>query len=359
MTEQCKNEPSPPLDLNLDHAQVMIKAAMTKAEELKTPVTICIRDRHDNLVAHIRMRNAFLGSVDLACQKARTSALFPAPSSAIAQIGALQLSNGIISGVQGALPLVTSSGAHLGSVGVSGASSGEVDEEIAKAGVDILGDVLNDVCYLDKWSAGGVVPNKLAVTPPAILDINYNNKSVFPSNIIRTEDMLDKPALKWDSESGALYSVFLIDFGIEWLEGLQYVHWLVTNVKSGSDMNDGDEVQEYVAPFYFKAKEDGSGLDLTEGTRGHDILALVYKQKTGEVDMTDERQSGCNDGLVESRIHDQAAIAEKYDLELVAGNFFFTTYTKATNEILCYFSKCTGAPFPLPSPGINDGADCQ
>merc|ERR1719450_1573482 len=92
MTEQCKNEPSPPLDLNLDHAQVMIKAAMTKAEELKTPVTICIRDRHDNLVAHIRMRNAFLGSVDLACQKARTSALFPAPSSAIAQIGALQLS---------------------------------------------------------------------------------------------------------------------------------------------------------------------------------------------------------------------------------------------------------------------------
>merc|ERR1712212_1433555 len=75
---QCKNEPAPPMDLTLDHAQWMIKAAMSRAEELSIPVTICIRDRHDNLVAHVRMRNAFLGSVDLACQKARTSALFPA-----------------------------------------------------------------------------------------------------------------------------------------------------------------------------------------------------------------------------------------------------------------------------------------
>ena len=60
-----------------------------------------------------------------------------------------------------------------------------------------------------------------------------------------------------------------------------------------------------------------------------------------------------------SRIHDHAAIAQKYDLELVAGNFFYSTYTAATNDILCYMSKCTGAPFPIPAPGINDGEDCQ
>ena len=42
-------------------------------------------------------------------------------------------------------------------------------------------------------------------------------------------------------------------------------------------------MKDYVPPFYFKIKEDFSGLDLTKGTRGHDILALVYKQKTGQV----------------------------------------------------------------------------
>ena len=129
-------------------------------------------------------------------------------------------------------------------------------------------------------------------------------------------------------------------------------------------------------PFYFSITPDFSGLDLTQGTRGHDILALVYKQRTGKVrkeigsfllhcavlqiDMADERQAGCNEGLGNGdRIDDHAAIAEKYDLELVAGNFFFTTYTEATNDLLCYFTKCTGAPFPIPAPGINDGADCQ
>ena len=235
--------PSPPLDLTLDHAQWMIKAAISKAEELSIPVTICIRDRHDNLVAHIRMKNAFLGSVDLACQKARTSALFPAPSSAISENGALQLSNGIISGVQGALPLVTSQGNHLGSVGVSGAYSGEMDEEIAKVAADMLDEVLNEVCYLDKWTATGEVPNKLVVTPPAALDITFNNKKIFPNDMVITEDMLNKPTLNWKTESDALYTIFLIDFGIERLEGLQFVHWLVTNVKDGARVEEGDEVR--------------------------------------------------------------------------------------------------------------------
>jgi len=355
----CKNEPAPPRDLNLDHAMWMVKAAMTKAKELSTPVTICIRDRHDNLVAHIRMKNAFLGSVDLACQKARTSALFPAPSSAIAEMSALQLSNGIISGVQGALPLVTSEGTHVGSVGISGASSGEVDEEIAKAAADMINEVFKESCYSDKWTATGEVPNKLDMTPSAPLDIFFNNKQVVPNQIVKTDDMLEKPILRWAAETGALYTIFFIDFGIERLEGLQWVHWLVANVKDGETIEEGDEVKDYVPPFYFKVKEDFSGLDLTQGERGHDILALVYKQKTGQIDMADERQTGCNTGLGDARIDDHAAIAEKYDLELVAGNFFFTTYTEATNNILCYFSKCTGAPFPIPAPGINDGADCQ
>ena len=166
---------------------------MEKARELKIPVTICIRDRHDNLVAHIRMKNALLGSVELSCQKARSSALFPFPSSAFADYSALQLSNGIISGLGGSLPLISSDGVHVGSIGVSGAPTGEIDEEIAKAASDKIDNLLKCSCYLDKWTATGEVPTKLAEAPNTPLDIIFNKKNVLPNEIIKTEDMQEKP----------------------------------------------------------------------------------------------------------------------------------------------------------------------
>ena len=83
---------------------------MAEANTRSVPVTICIRDRHDNMVAMVRMRGALLGSVSLACDKARTSALFPFPSEAIQVNPSLELSNGIISSIAGGLPLTGSSG---------------------------------------------------------------------------------------------------------------------------------------------------------------------------------------------------------------------------------------------------------
>ena len=55
-----------------------------------------------------------------------------------------------------------------------------------------------------------------------------------------------------------------------------------------------------------------------------------------QVDMSDEYQAGCNPELVSTRVGDHVELAEKYNLELVAGSFFFTTYTPATNILLCY-----------------------
>ena len=130
------------MDLNGDHALKMISLVMAKADEMKRSVTICIRDRHDNLVAHIRMKNAALGSVDLACQKARSSALFSAPSAAFKAFPGIELSNGIISNLRGALPLLTSSGVSAGSIGVSGAQTGEEDEMLAQVAVDNINEII-------------------------------------------------------------------------------------------------------------------------------------------------------------------------------------------------------------------------
>merc|ERR1719402_894928 len=73
---QCKLEPAPIKDLYMGDAMQMVAAVGEKAKGMGVPVTICIKDRHNILVAHVRMKNAILGSVELACQKATTSALF-------------------------------------------------------------------------------------------------------------------------------------------------------------------------------------------------------------------------------------------------------------------------------------------
>lgn len=92
-------------------------------------------------IVQVRMKGALLGSVSLACDKARTSALFPFPSKAIQMFPSLALSNGIISSVAGGLPLI-SGGAAVGSIGVSGAMTGAEDEEIAQVAVDNLDQIL-------------------------------------------------------------------------------------------------------------------------------------------------------------------------------------------------------------------------
>ena len=254
------------------------------------PVTICIRDRHDTLVAQVRMKNALLGSVDLACQKARSSALFPAPSSVLATFPALQLSNGIISGVPGGLPLMTATSLSVGSIGVSGAPTGDLDEEIAKVAADMIDMVLRDTCSSTEpesnqsiWIATGEVPDKLAEEPPAPLVLTYNKRNILPNATVTTEEMLVKPKLKWPAEKGSLYTIFLLDFGIERLQGQQYIHWLVANVRNGGRVKTGDEVQDYIPPFYFALTPDGSAILQTQGTPGHDIVALVYKQRKGKV----------------------------------------------------------------------------
>ncbi len=53
--------------------------------------------------------------------------------------------------------------------------------------------------------------------------------------------------------------------------------------------------------------------------------------------------------------------ADRYGLiGPVAGNFFRNYYTEQyTNGMFCYFSKCTGAPYPFPIEGVTDQEECQ
>merc|ERR1719348_266533 len=137
---QCTGTSTP--DLTSNEAMRMVRKMFKAADEQGLAISICIRDRHDNLVAHIRGNNALLGSVSLSCEKARSTALFMAPSGMAAAFPGLELSNGIISPIQGAWPIMTSTGTFLGSIGVSGAPTGEEDEEIAREGASVIDSAL-------------------------------------------------------------------------------------------------------------------------------------------------------------------------------------------------------------------------
>ena len=96
--------------------------------------------------------------------------------------------------------------------------------------------------YADMWIATGEVPGKIPEFPPSCLDLTYNGNAIMPNYTLSTEEMHEKPVLGWNTEEGALYTIFMLDYGIERLEGLQYYHWLMANVEDEFGFDIGDEV---------------------------------------------------------------------------------------------------------------------
>ena len=100
-----------------------------------------------NLIAFEHMDGAFLGSVEIAQQKARTSANFPFPTRRFAEVAfGKEGKPGIanvpgVAAIPGGMPIITASKAQIGSSGVSGGTADQ-DELCAQAG---LAAVLDDL----------------------------------------------------------------------------------------------------------------------------------------------------------------------------------------------------------------------
>ena len=123
--------------MTLAAARRHIADAISKSEQLGIKVCIAVVDSGAHIVAFERMDGAFLGSVDIAIKKARTSALFPLESG---QLGALirseqltgfELSNENLMGFNGGVPIFAGND-QIGAIGISGGSA-EEDLAIARA----------------------------------------------------------------------------------------------------------------------------------------------------------------------------------------------------------------------------------
>ena len=71
--------------VTLADARKVIAAAESKAIEIKQPMNIAVVDEGGNLVSHIRMDGAWLGSIDISINKAFTSRAFDISTRDLAQ----------------------------------------------------------------------------------------------------------------------------------------------------------------------------------------------------------------------------------------------------------------------------------
>src|SRR6267378_2688167 len=128
--------------LKLEDARRVIAAAEKKAAEIGQPMNIAVADEGGNLVAHVRMDNAWIGSIDIAQKKAFTSRAFDISTKDLAahsqsggQFFGIHASNdGKVMIFAGGIPL-TKEGKVVGAIGISG-GSGEQDHAVAEAGTE-------------------------------------------------------------------------------------------------------------------------------------------------------------------------------------------------------------------------------
>ena len=126
--------------VRLEDARRVIAAAEKKAKDIGQPMNIAIADEGGNLVSHVRMDGAWLGSIDISINKAYTARAFDISTKDLAthsqsggQFFGIHASNGgRIMIFAGGIPLKRD-GNVVGAIGVSG-GSGEQDHAVAEAG---------------------------------------------------------------------------------------------------------------------------------------------------------------------------------------------------------------------------------
>lgn len=128
------------MSIMLAQAKTVISAAEKKAAEIGQPMNIAVVDGGGNLVAHVRMDGAWLGSIDISIKKAFTSRAFDITTKDLGEnaqpgqqfYGIHASNNGKIMIFAGGIPL-KKDGKVVGAIGVSG-GSGVQDHEVAEAG---------------------------------------------------------------------------------------------------------------------------------------------------------------------------------------------------------------------------------
>lgn len=130
--------------VTLEQAKAVVAAAEDKATEIGVAMNVAVVDAGNNLTAFVRQDGAWLGSIEIAHDKAFTARAFDMPTADLveatqpgAPLYGIEVSNrGRVIVFPGGIPLRDGSGI-IGAIGVSG---GQVDQDqaVAEAGAAAL-----------------------------------------------------------------------------------------------------------------------------------------------------------------------------------------------------------------------------
>jgi uncharacterized protein GlcG (DUF336 family) len=131
--------------VTLDDARRVIGAAEKKAVAIGQPMNVAVADAGGNLIAHVRMDGAWMGSIDISIKKAFTARAFDIATKDLAPLaqpggdffGINASNDGRIMIFAGGIPLKRG-GKVVGAIGVSG-GSGAQDQAVAEAGAAAFG----------------------------------------------------------------------------------------------------------------------------------------------------------------------------------------------------------------------------
>ncbi len=130
--------------ITLSDARRVIATAEAKAHEIGQPMNIAVVDRGGNLVSHVRMDGAWIGSIDISINKAFTARAFDIETAQLAKnsqpgqqfFGIHASNNGRVMIFAGGIPL-RRGGTIIGGIGVSG-GDGNQDQTVASAGAAVF-----------------------------------------------------------------------------------------------------------------------------------------------------------------------------------------------------------------------------
>jgi uncharacterized protein GlcG (DUF336 family) len=130
--------------ITLSNARRVIAAAEAKAHEIGQPMNIAVVDGGGNLVSHVRMDGAWIGSIDISINKAFTARAFDIETEQLArnsqpgrQFFGIHASNhGRVMIFAGGIPLRRGR-EIIGAIGVSG-GDGNQDQTVATAGAAVF-----------------------------------------------------------------------------------------------------------------------------------------------------------------------------------------------------------------------------
>jgi uncharacterized protein GlcG (DUF336 family) len=130
--------------ITLDEARRVVAGAEKRATEIGQPQNIAVVDGGGNLVTHVRMDGAWLGSIEISINKAWTARAFDMETKTLKEdsqsgdpLFGIQVSNGgRVMTFAGGIPL-TRDGKVVGAIGVSGGDDKQ-DQAVAEAGAAAL-----------------------------------------------------------------------------------------------------------------------------------------------------------------------------------------------------------------------------